>query len=975
MKNRVSAAALLQGFFMVLALLALAPAAQAAPPFVNAFTPQSGPVRTSAGRTRVTITGGGFFRLNAPNISNVFFNGVPAASFGVISDMQLVADLPDNATTGPITVLNRQGQSFTTDEQFVVTLAAPVIDSFTPTRGKATTQLESGTLVTIYGVNLREVRGVNFGGVSATEVSGGGTFSSGLSLVARVPQGATTGPIRVTNTMGTGASPANFVVLGPPNISSLSPTNGPVGTVVTISGSNFLGTGATRVAFNGSGDAAISSITDTRIVTAVPPDASTGPVTVITSEGSASSPVAFTVIKPPFIGSFTPAFGLPGSKVTITGRNFSSVTAVKFNGGNDGVNASFVIKSGNVIEATVPTSATTGPITVKNPAGKTRTNVDFVVARPPVISFFSPATGPVGTAVTITGSGFASGTPTSVTFNAIEASFVVNSSTSITATVPKGATTGRIKVTNGFGSCISPFAFTVTAGGSNDDTPPTVRGFTPDTGPIGTAVTITGVNLAGATAVYFGFVSAPFVVDSDTQLRTVVPAQATTGKIGVANAAGARTSSANFTVTDNGINLGVSSFSPVSGPVGTLVTINGSDFTSATTVRFGGVSASFTVVSDVQIKAVVPTGAATGPITITNAGGAVASPGVFTVTVDQRLPVIYSFDPTSGRPGILVNITGSNFSGVNAVKIGGLPALFSVDSNTSITAVVPDGARTGLISVANEFGAAVSATNFVVIGGPPVIDSFSPSGGPAGTVVTIDGANLGGATQVSLGPAPADFSVASDTQVRAIVPDTLQPGSYPITVTTPAGSAASAGVFTLTAAGGGTARPIVNSFSPPSGPVGTAVLIEGSNFNGTTSVTFGFVNAPFSVVSDTQIRATVPDFADTGVIKVTNAAGTGTSFSSFVVTTGGSGAPGITSFSPGCGAAGTVITINGSNFTGATQVNLGFVFMPFSVVSDTQIRATVPDFLQSGDYQIAVTTPAGSAASAGNFRVGDFCPF
>jgi hypothetical protein len=76
----------------------------------------------------------------------------------------------------------------------------------------------------------------------------------------------------------------------------------------------------------------------------------------------------------------------------------------------------------------------------------------------------------------------------------------------------------------------------------------------------------------------------------------------------------------------------VLSFSPTSGPVGTSVTITGNSFTDATKVTFGGVAAtSIKVLKDTQMTAIVPTGAVTGPIAVTTAGGTGASTTNFAV--------------------------------------------------------------------------------------------------------------------------------------------------------------------------------------------------------------------------------------------------------------------------------------------------------------------------------------------------------
>src|SRR6202035_984694 len=109
--------------------------------------------------------------------------------------------------------------------------------------------------------------------------------------------------------------------------------------------------------------------------------------------------------------------------------------------------------------------------------------------------------------------------------------------------------------------------------------------------------------------------------------------------------------------------------------------------------------------------------------------------------------------------------------------------------------------------------------------------------------------------------------------------------------------------------------PVVSSFSPTSGVVGTKVVITGSAFTGTTRVTFnGTPAATFAVVSDTQLTASVPSGATSGQITVMNAAGSGTSTASFHVM------PHINSFTPTKGTMGTHVTITGTSFTGATRV-------------------------------------------------------
>lgn len=108
-----------------------------------------------------------------------------------------------------------------------------------------------------------------------------------------VPSCATTGNVIVT-VGGVASNGVSFTVLPTPKITSLSKTSGPVGTAVTITGTNFGAThGSGTVTFNGT-VATITSWTATSIATAVPTGATTGNVVVNTS-GVASNGVKFTV--------------------------------------------------------------------------------------------------------------------------------------------------------------------------------------------------------------------------------------------------------------------------------------------------------------------------------------------------------------------------------------------------------------------------------------------------------------------------------------------------------------------------------------------------------------------------------------------------------------------------------------------------------------------------------------------------------
>lgn len=143
---------------------------------------------------------------------------------------------------------------------------------------------------------------------------------------------------------------------------------------------------------------------------------------------------------------------------------------------------------------------------------------------------------------------------------------------------------------------------------------------------------------------------------------------------------------------------------------------------------------------------------------------------------------------------------------------------------------------------------------------------------------------------------------------------------------------------------------------------GQTVQILGQGFTGTSSVKFGTGSATFNVVTDTYMTAVVPADGVTGFVTVTTPSGTLTSSRSFFAV------PAVSSIAPGSGAVGSQVTITGSGFLGATAVKFGGVkSTSFAVNSATSITAAVPVGAKTG--KISVTTPGGTASSAGVFTV------
>ncbi len=511
-----------------------------------------------------------------------------------------------------------------------------------------------------------------------------------------------------------------------------------------------------------------------------------------------------------------------------------------------------------------------------------------------------------------------------------------------------------------------PELFVEVTGGAPPVPPPVIESFAPPSAPVGAEIEIVGQNFDGATEVAFnGVPSHNYRIHMGKHIHVEVPAGATNGKISVTTPGGTAFSVDDFIVEENvPPPPTVNAFAPVSGPVGTVVTISGSNFTGTTDVQFNGVSAAFTEVSDSELRATVPQGATSGPIQVTTPGGSATSSQNFVIesggpseTIHLQ-PIADAFvrqgQPTKsyGRSTRLrVKDSSTNrldtFLKFNVTGLSGPPQsgkirLFVVDSSD-------DGGS--MYVVANELRNSTEAwseTNLVWNNAPEITGTVLSSVGAVsvGQVVEFD------VTPAITGNGVYSFAIKSGSADRARY--SSREGATPPELVLQTGPA-------------NPNAPTVTGFSPTSGPVGTEVSVTGTNLTNATDVTFNGTAATFSVVSDTELRTTVPNGATTGKISVTTPNGTALSSSHFTVETPPPPAPQIAGFSPTSGAVGTVVTVTGANLSGVTDVQFNGVSAGFTEISDSEVQATVPQNATTG--KISVTTPGGTAVSVDDFTV------
>jgi hypothetical protein len=270
-------------------------------------------------------------------------------------------------------------------------------------------------------------------------------------------------------------------------------------------------------------------------------------------------------------------------------------------------------------------------ITVTTPGGTSAAvKADrYTYTSAPTVTGISPTAGPLAGAnqVTITGTNL--GGASAVTFGKSAGTIVSDSATSLVADAPaEGAGTIDITVTTPGGTSAAGNAdkYTYTSA-------PTVTGISPSAGPTGggTAVTITGANLANATAVKFGpNLASSITLDNASEIIAISPPGLDPPVDVTVTTPGGTSSPSQADEFTYAPAPTVTAVNPSSGPTtgGTTVTIAGTNFANASAVKFGSSAAStFVVDSATEITATSPPGAGTVDVTVTTPGGTSATSG------------------------------------------------------------------------------------------------------------------------------------------------------------------------------------------------------------------------------------------------------------------------------------------------------------------------------------------------------------
>ncbi len=507
---------------------------------------------------------------------------------------------------------------------------------------------------------------------------------------------------------------------------------------------------------------------------------------IIAATGSRRGMVFINKSNEPQITSVSPNPAATGANVSITGFNFSGATQVSFGGMPA---ASFSVNNSSSITAVIG-QGFSGDVNVETPTG-TGIRPGFIYAGAPVITSFTPMSGGYGTEITITGNNFTS--LNTVTMGGVAPlSITPVSPTTIKAVVGNGAT-GNIAVNTTYGTgVLTGFTYTPV---------PAVFSASPLSGGTGTAITITGRDFIGVTGVKFGGVSAASYTVVNSTTITAIVGNGASGNVQVTTNYGSGQVSG-FTFIPAPV---ISSFTPTSAGPNMIVTIQGTGFTNANAVSFGGVPGyGINVLSSSTITAVVNTGAS-GNVTVTTPAGTASLAGFTFVPA----PTITSFTVSTGTGGKVL-IKGTNFSTTNSITLGGTAvASFTIVNSTTLEAIVANGSTGNL--VVNTAGGTVTASGFTYTT-LPVINTLIPSSGAVGTTVVIEGANFStnaALNNVFFGNIRANVLSATANTITVTVP--VGASSDKVSILTNNLTATSLKPFAVTFPGGGAFN--VNSFA------------------------------------------------------------------------------------------------------------------------------------------------------------------
>jgi len=692
-----------------------------------------------------------------------------------------------------------------------------------------------------------------------------------------------------------------------PTVTSISPTSGPEagGTVVTINGANFTDTATVKF-----GDKAATSVTyvNATRLTAVAPSGSgntTVDVLVTTAAGTSANTSAdnyyYVSATAPTVTSLSPTEGTAagGNTVTINGTNFTSTAIVKF-GTKSATNVVFVSATKLTAVAPSGTAGTTVDVIVTTAQGDSANtaadNYKYLDITTPTITLLSPNHGPYtgGNSVVITGTNFPSDeSDVNVYFGTKlvdEDDIVISSSSKMTVSAVPSGTAGqtvRVKIVR---TDLEPDATSPDTDADNylydEVTGPYITSLSPPAGDEGDTIKINGGGFGtdeDEIDVWFGGKAATVssVNSTGTQIQVVAPAG--TGVVDVlvkvSGELSENTLADDFSYDEPAIDAIIPDRGPTDG--GNTISIMGSGFVGTMKVYFDDkkiASDYVEVVSPTLIHVVAPEWDDEDEVDVkvVNAASPAEESNEVSYEFVDDLPVVTSLSKSAGDPdgGTAVTIRGDNFGNDEddiVVYFGDEEAdVIDVNSaGTEIDVESPAGEEGTTVDVIVEVDGTESAdtpADDFAYGVPQVTELYPMEGdSDGGTEVYIYGTGFTSDVRVKFGDVTVpseDLTVGINNDVIIAIAPEGDADDDPVHVTVRndfgISDESDDDLFTYI---DDLNDPVVTSISPEMGVAagGTAVTIEGENFDHTATVKFGSAEARvIDYVSDTVLLVESP---------------------------------------------------------------------------------------------------------------------
>lgn len=431
------------------------------------------------------------------------------------------------------------------------------------------------------------------------------------------------------------------------------------------------------------------------------------------------------------VSSYYPNSGNKNTLVTVEGAGFGT-DAAEVSATFGGASADVVSVMPTAIVLRAPASGKTGSISLK--VGSETVTVGNYTYQELSVQTITPVNGAAGTHIRITGAGFSSTAgPAEVFVNGKPALVVSASDNLLVAEVPVDAGTGPVSVkVNGAQASGQTFKFQV------------ISGIKPASGGKGTRVKISGGGfdeVKEGNFVDFNGKQALVTEVAADYLMVVAPDDVQTGPVSVTINKQKATGPV-FTVVPMPI---ISSVTPLSGPAGTVMTINGQNFSTfvdENKVTINGKPAVGLTATPFKITLTIPGGSGDGKIVLNVNDQIVQGPDF----KDQTLGIA-TMSPDNGLAGTQVTITGTGFNtnaGANIVTFNGVNAQVVSATATSLVVITPPTLTSGPVKIVNAGQTATSPVNFnragvmTFVGGP---NSTAINIRERGTSITIDSHN------------------------------------------------------------------------------------------------------------------------------------------------------------------------------------------------------------------------------------------